>query len=121
MAQEATRFSPHSFLSFQNTKLNIGGIGEERLLPSGFLKEKPSEMIAYRRITVFSLNELRLELSKSIYGHSGHKHSFSCSDQQSFFFLHHSQRSDIKSSNNHFLIGGKRKYRGSLKCPVNDF
>lgn len=107
MAQEATHLFLHSFLLFQNTKLNIGDVGEERLLPLGFLKEKLSEMIAYRRITVFSLNELRLELSKSIYGHSGHKHNSFCSDQLSFFFLHHSQRSDIKSSNNHFLIGGK--------------
>lgn len=68
-------------------------------------------MIAYRRKRVFPLNELRLELSKSIYGYSGHK-LFLFSDKLSFFFLHHPQRSNVKTTNNHFLIAEKGNTEG---------
>jgi len=69
-------------------------------------------MIAYRRIKVFSLNELRSELSKSICGYSGHKHNFFLSDKLRFFFPHHTPRSNVKSSNNYFLTGGKGNIEG---------
>lgn len=64
-----------SRLLVQNTKLNIHYLGEERLLFWGFLRaeKKLPQMTIYGKIRLFSLNTLRLELSKRIYGYSVHK------------------------------------------------